>query len=111
MKMYFNNELILDTVHVASTLSSRMIGLLNRKKLEKGESLLIEPCNSIHTFFMRFNIDAVFLDKNFKVIKIFRNLPPWRLTLPYMKVRCVLEAAGNSLSMIKEGDQLELRDV
>ena len=111
MKMYLNNKVVSESVHMANTISTRMIGLLNRKSLEEGESLLIEPCNSIHTFFMRFNIDVVFLDKNFKVVKIIRNMPPWRITLPYFKVRSVLEASGNSLAMINEGDQLELRDV
>lgn len=55
------------------------------------------PCNGIHTFFMRFPIDAVFMDKKGSVVKIYKNLPPWRVTWNYWKVSQVLELdAGES---------------
>ena len=52
-----------------------------------------------------------FLDKNLKVVKVIRDMPPWRITLPYFRVRSVLEGNSNSFNMVNVGDQLELRDV
>ena len=45
---------------------------------------------------MKFNIDVLFLDKNFKVVKVFRNMPPWRVTRPYFSVKRVVEANANA---------------
>ena len=80
MKLFFGEKIISNKVNLANDTASRMIGLLKSDGLDEGESLLIEPCNSIHTFFMKFNIDVLFLDKNFKVVKVFRDMPPWRIT-------------------------------
>jgi uncharacterized membrane protein (UPF0127 family) len=56
----------------------RMKGLLGRSELERGEGLLLRPASSIHTFFMRFPIDAVFLDRDLTVLHVAQDLPPWR---------------------------------
>ena len=64
---------------VARTFFQRAKGLIGTRYLERGEGLLILRCNSIHTFFMSFPIDAVFLDRNDKIVKIVRNIRPWRL--------------------------------
>lgn len=64
---------------VARTFFQRAKGLIGTRYLERGEGLIILRCNSIHTFFMSFPIDAVFLDRNDKVVKIVRNIRPWRL--------------------------------
>src|ERR671938_317897 len=56
-----------------------MRGLLGRGELERGEGLLLEPAGSIHTFFMRFPIDAVFLDRGLRVVGLAPELAPWRL--------------------------------
>ena len=61
---------------VARTLWQRLMG---RKSLPPGEGMLILKCNAIHTCFMRFAIDATFLDKNDQVVKVVRNIRPWRL--------------------------------
>jgi len=61
----------------AETFFDRLVGLIGRKNLESGHGLLIAPCNSIHMLFMRFPIDAIFIDKNFCIKKIFCNLQPW----------------------------------
>jgi len=111
MKLFLGDKVISNKVNLANDTISRMVGLLKSNGLNDGESLLIEPCNSIHTFFMKFNIDVLFLDKNFKVVKVFRNMPPWRITRPYLSVKRVVEANANAFSFINPGDQLELRDV
>ena len=64
---------------IARTFFERAKGLIGTKRLPPGEGLLILRCNSIHTFFMSFPIDAVFLDRNDNVVKAVRNIRPWRL--------------------------------
>lgn len=64
-------------LEIADTFFKRFMGLMGRKKIPQGRGLLIEPCNSIHMFFMRFAIDAVYIDENFVVKKIVRKLPAW----------------------------------
>ena len=63
---------------VARTLFERIRGLIGVKSLPSGEGMLILRCNSIHTFFMSFPIDAVFFDRNDHVVKEVRNIRPWR---------------------------------
>ena len=63
---------------VARTLFARIKGLIGTKRLPPGEGLLILHCNAIHTFFMSFPIDATFLDRDDRVVKVVRNIPPWR---------------------------------
>ena len=63
---------------VARTLWARIRGLIGRRGLPAGEGLLIERCNAIHTFFMRFPIDATFYDREGRVVRIVRGIRPWR---------------------------------
>ena len=79
-----NGKVIAGRARIARDFKSRSKGLLNRKSLEKGEALLIKPCNSIHMFFMRFPIDVVFLDKKAKVVKVVKALKPWKLANCFM---------------------------
>ena len=80
---------------VAESAFERMRGLIGRSKLESGKGMLITKCNCIHTFFMRFPIDATFLDREGKVVKTVRGIRPWR---PWVwggwRARCVLETAA-----------------
>ena len=62
---------------VARTFWERTRGLIGTKSLASDEGLLIERCNAIHTFFMGFPIDAIFLDRNDRVVKTVRNIRPW----------------------------------
>ena len=94
-------------IKLANDFFSRVKGLMFKKGLE-GDGLLIKPCNSIHTFFMKFNIDVIFLDKSLKIVKIIKNLPPWRVTPIYFKACQVIEfEAGKINDYILEGDYLE----
>jgi uncharacterized protein len=63
---------------VAHTMFTRMRGLLGKRGLDTGEGLLIRPAPSIHTFFMRFPIDVVFLSRQGEVLKVAERVPPWR---------------------------------
>ena len=64
---------------VAETFAERARGLIGRDGLEPGKGMLITRCNCIHTCFMRFPIDATFLDRRGAVVKTVRNIRPWRL--------------------------------
>jgi uncharacterized protein len=75
---------------LAETPLARMRGLLGRSGLSSGEGLLLRPAGSIHTAFMRFTIDAVFLDRDSRVLKVAAELVPWR-TARCRGARSVLE--------------------
>lgn len=78
---------------------SRMRGLLGRRGLAQGEGLLLQPAGSIHTFFMRFPIDAVFLDREQRVVSISSDVRPWR-TAAARKSRAVLELAAGEAARV-----------
>jgi uncharacterized membrane protein (UPF0127 family) len=63
---------------VAATPFTRMRGLLGRSSLPSGQGILLRPASSVHTFFMRFPIDVVFLDGDLRVVEIAADLRPWR---------------------------------
>ena len=62
---------------IADSFFTRFAGLMFRQKLPASTGLFLAPCNSVHMCFMRFAIDAVYLDKEYKIIKIVKNLKPW----------------------------------
>jgi len=75
---------------LAETPFARLRGLLGRSGMPSGEGLLLRPAASIHTAFMRFTIDAVFLDRANRVVKVASDLRPWR-TAACRGARAVLE--------------------
>lgn len=103
-----NSFVVAERVAVTGSFLPRLIGLLGRDGLDDGSGLLITPCSSIHTFFMRFAIDAVFVDKRGRILRIYHQLGAWRTTLPISSARSVLELpAGVMLrSGAMPGDQL-----
>ena len=88
---------------VAKTFLQRLKGLMGRKCLPPGEGMLILKCNAIHTCFMRFAIDATFLDCDDNVVKVVRNIRPWRLFVwgGWRAVK-VLETASEGSSVALE---------
>ena len=81
---------------VATNPLRRMQGLLGRKRLEHDEGILLRPASSIHTAFMRFPIDALFLDDEGRVLRVASDLKPWRAA-GCRGARAVLElSAGES---------------
>lgn len=96
---------------LADTPVSRLRGLMWRKKLEAGEGLLLTPASSIHTSFMRFPIDAVFLDSDLTVLGIRESLKPWRMKA-WRGSRSVLELPAGTCERrsLRQGDRLALTD-
>ncbi|MDR2067195.1 MAG: DUF192 domain-containing protein [Endomicrobium sp.] len=80
-------------IKVAETFFSKFLGFMFKKNVNY--ALLFKNCRSIHTFFMRFNLDIVFLDKENKVIKVVRNVKPFRVVLPIKNSFSILEIPSN----------------
>lgn len=90
---------------------ARLRGLLGRAELPRGEALLLAPCNSIHTFFMKFPIDVLFLDREGRIVRAIPRLAPWRATRVYLRADRVLELYVGAIeeSGSREGDRVVLR--
>lgn len=103
------NTILADAASVADTSASRNIGLLRHKKLDPGDGLWIIPCESVHTFFMRFAIDLVYLDKKKRVKKVRHAVRPWRLSA-CLTAHSVLElpAGTAAASGTVKGDEIEI---
>ena len=94
---------------VAETPLARMRGLLGRRGLDSGEGLLLRPASSVHTFFMRFPIDVVFLGGDGEVVKVSDRVRPWRTTAaPGAKAVVELAAGEAARRGIRVGERLGL---
>jgi uncharacterized protein len=95
-------------VEVADHGATRRKGLLGRTGLPAGEGLWIVPCESVHTFGMKFPIDIVYLDRRRKVKKVRSGVPPWRLSA-CLSAHSVVELASGTIQMTqtRQGDKLE----
>jgi uncharacterized membrane protein (UPF0127 family) len=98
-------------VEVARTASARRKGLLGRRGLEPGTGLWLVPCASIHTFFMRFAIDVVYLDRRHRVKKVRSAVGPWRLSV-CLSACSVLELPAGTAERTntQSGDQLKFSE-
>ena len=85
------NAVLADKARIADTFFSRLVGLLNRSGLNSGEALIISPSNSIHSFFMRFTFDALFLDQNGRVIALIPGFKPFRVSQLYFRAITTIE--------------------
>lgn len=96
-----------DEIMVAVSSRERRVGLLKRDFLEEGSGLWIEPCEGVHTMFMKFPIDVIYLDRAARVRKIKRNLRPWRISACVV-ARSVLELPAGTAARTSTavGDQL-----
>jgi uncharacterized membrane protein (UPF0127 family) len=97
-------------VKVAAGIWSRFWGLMGRKRLPEDAGLLLKPSSSIHTAFMRFPIDVVFLDRALKVVKVVPEMKPFRATLAFGGAHSALElnAGAAARAQVEPGDQLTL---
>lgn len=103
-----NAHLILSQLEETTTIFERARGLLGRKSLNDDQGMWIRPGNNIHTFFMKFSIDCLFINKNMVIEKIQANIAPFKIAGPYWKSTSVIELkAGMAEKLeLKIGDQL-----
>jgi len=104
--------ILAEAADVADTSAKRKTGLLKHQSLAPGTGLWISPCEAVHSFFMKFAIDVVYLDKKKKVRKVRRNLAPWRLSA-CVTAHSVLELPVGVIdaSRTERGDQLDFEKV
>jgi uncharacterized protein len=102
------NQLIVSHLEEANTFWPRLRGLLGRSYLDADAGMFFDMCTSIHTFFMKFSIDVVFVDKNSRVVKTFKSVKPGRLIWPILTARAVYEFAEGAIARgrIEVGDEL-----
>ncbi len=105
---------IVSKLKIADTFLSRAIGLLLTKELKEEEGLLLIPCKSIHTWFMRYSIDIVFLGMNSDVIAVYEKMRPFRATKYHKNARSALELPSGILARkgiyLKNGDIIHITD-
>lgn len=103
-------KLVADRVAVADTSLSRMAGLLGRQSLDTGEGLWIRPSSGVHTVGMKFTIDVIGLDSKLRVIKLWQQLVPNRLTSVSWSMRSVVELPAGAIqaSAVRLGDTLRI---
>jgi uncharacterized membrane protein (UPF0127 family) len=94
-------------VAVAEGIWSRFMGLMGKRDLPAGHGLCLKPCSQIHMFFMRFPIDAVFIDGDGRVLRCYPDLKPWRITRIVSNAKACLELPAGTIA----GAQLQVGDV
>lgn len=105
-----DGTIIADQVILADTFFSRFVGWMFKQSVHNMEAILLEPCNSIHTFFMRNSIDVIFLDKDNLVIYLKKEMVPYSFT-PIFKNACkVIEFKLGTISHfnICAGDKINV---
>ncbi len=102
-----DGRVVCEHLLVATRPLTRMRGLLGRTSLPAGEGILLRPAGSVHTFFMRFPIDVVFLDRDEVVVGIEPSLPPWK-TAGRRGAKAVVELAAGECERrgVQVGDRL-----
>ncbi len=102
-------EILAQEIEIANTYFTRLKGLMFRRELPNGSGLLLDPCPQIHTCFMRFNIDAIFFDRNGLVLYVAEQMRPWRFGKFVRGSRYTLELPGGTLAgRVRKGDQVVL---
>jgi uncharacterized membrane protein (UPF0127 family) len=104
-----NGAILASRITTAFDSQSRRTGLLKHTSLPDGEALVIAPTNGIHTFFMKFPIDVVFVARDGRVLKTRPNLGPWRVAICW-RAHAVVEVPAGALGRtdIAPGDVLEV---
>ncbi|MFH1442005.1 MAG: DUF192 domain-containing protein [Candidatus Omnitrophota bacterium] len=105
------NTILAEEAYIADTVFTRVKGLLGKQSFDEGSALIIKPCNSIHTFFMRFTIDVVFVNSNNAVVKILPKIAPNKISGVYFKAYFAIELPAGTVEKTSTiiGDLLEFK--
>ncbi len=103
-------KIIADKLEMKNSYLGRLIGLLGKKGLKGGQGIILSPCAQVHTCFMRFAIDVVFISKDFKVLKIIKNMGSWHFSPIVLKSLYTLEVAAGEIKDLNEGDFIKFTD-
>lgn len=99
-------QVVVPRLYVADRFLTRLLGLQFRRPLPAGEALLLTPCRSIHTCWLRFALDLVCLDSQGTVVQTRLGVRPWRLVRGHRRTFGVLEASMGQLQHVQVGDRL-----
>jgi len=112
-RVLHKNRIWLQQCIYGSSVFFRMKGLLGRDCLSADESILLRPCTQIHMFFMRFPIDAVFLDTDNQILHIEHSIQPWGISKWVRKSAAVLECQAGSCEAgdLSVGDQIQFEEI
>lgn len=105
-----SGRVVAERVSVANSWFSRLRGLMFRRELPAGEALLLVPCDSVHTHWMRFAIDVAMLDEKGRVVEVHEDVAPWRFVQPAKKSHAVLEFPAKKAG-VAPGDRLMIEGV
>jgi uncharacterized membrane protein (UPF0127 family) len=103
-----SQQLIVNDLKIADSFLSRLKGLIGSSKLTYRQGMLITPCQQVHTHFMSYVIDVVFLDRQLKVLHVINNMPPWRFSKLIKSAYYVLELPAEAARHINVGDLLTI---
>ena len=108
MKCVCKQLVLAQEVELAHRFFKRLKGLMFRPSMKQGTALLLMPCPQIHTCFMHFALDVLFIDKNNQVVYVIENMKPWRVSPIVPRAAKTLEMpAGVLQGRVQVGDQLE----
>jgi uncharacterized membrane protein (UPF0127 family) len=107
------SQLLATNTHITRSYWQRMIGLMGHKPLAQGEGLIIDPCSSVHTHWMRFAIDVIYVNKQHVVVGIDPSLSPWKIGHFYKRVQYVIELPAGTAAATgtQVGDSLRITTV
>ena len=110
-EVWAGEKRVLARCECSDSLLFRYKGLLGRRGLELDEGILLPHCNSIHMFFMKFPIDAVFLDKGNRIVRICHSIKPWRISPLVLGADSVLETAAGVCRQytLQPGEELRFK--
>jgi uncharacterized membrane protein (UPF0127 family) len=97
-----------ERVFAAADFFSRLRGLIGYPPLEPGTALWIEPCQQVHTHFMRWPVQVVFVDRDLQVLRVILELRPWRVSPWVRNARSAVELAAARESQAAQGDRLRI---
>jgi len=108
-----DEKILVERAGLANNFFSRLKGLLGTKELPSDQGIILDPCRSIHTFFMHYNLDVIFIDEYNTVVGCEENLKPHRFSSYYRKARKAIELPAGTIEarMIKLGQKLEFQSL
>jgi uncharacterized protein len=105
-----SGRVLAERLRVPRTFLGRALGLMFRRELPAGDGMWITPCNGIHMFCMRFAIDAVFLDRRLRVVRVRAGLRPWRVVPLVLRAHSVVELPAGTVADLglERGEELSV---
>ena len=111
MTILRGDETLAATAWQTTTLFERVKGLLGKDGMDMDETLILNPCHAVHTFFMKFTIDVVFLNSHCQIIALYPDLKPYRATRIHLDATHTIELPAGAITQwnLKKGQHLHIR--